>query len=101
LTNRWHKCQYGEAFLQIAMPTLLPPPERDPDGSDLMASLRARVQRGTHSLTPVDPRTAQYTSAVTGVNELLSKRRNVGGSLQELERLEKIARDLQALARGF
>ena len=83
------------------MPTLLPPPEKDPDGSDLMASLRARVQRGTHSLTPVDPRTAQYAPAVTGVNELLLKRRNVGGSLSELERLETIARDLQALARGF
>ena len=83
------------------MPALLPPPERDPDGSDLMASLRARVQRGPHPLTPVDPRTAQYAPAVTGVNELLFKRRNVGGSLQELERLETIARDLQALARGF
>lgn len=66
-----------------------------------MKSLRARVERGTHSLTPVDPRTTQYAPAVTGVNELLSKRRNVGGSLQELEQLEIIARDLQALARGF
>jgi hypothetical protein len=83
------------------MPALLSPPERDPDGSDLMASLRARVQRGTHSHAFVDPRTAQYASAVTGVNELLSKRRNVGGSLRELVRLEKIACDLQALARGF
>jgi hypothetical protein len=83
------------------MPALLPPPERDPDGSDLMASLRARVERGTHSLTPVDPRTAQYAPVVTGVNGLLFKRRNVGGSLQELERLKTIARDLQSLARGF
>ena len=83
------------------MPTLLPPPDRDPDGSDLMASLRARVQRGTHSLAPVDPKTAQYASAVTSVNELLFKRRNVGGSLAELEQLETIARDLQSLARGF
>jgi hypothetical protein len=38
---------------------------------------------------------------VTGVNELLFKRRNVGGSLAELEQLEIIARDLQSLARGF
>ena len=83
------------------MPTLLPPPERDPDGSELMKSLRARVERGTHSLTPVDPRTAQYAPALTGVNELLFKRRNVGGSLAELERLETICRDLQALSRGF
>jgi hypothetical protein len=73
------------------MPTLLPPPERDPDGSELMASLRARL----------DPRAAQYASTLTAVNELLSKRRNVGGSLSELERLETIARNLQALARGF
>lgn len=83
------------------MPTLLPPPERDPDGSELMASLRARVQRGTHSLTPIDPRTAQYALALLGVNNLLEKRQNVGGSLAELEKLETIARDLQALARGF
>jgi len=83
------------------MPTLLPPPERDPDGSDSVASLRARVQCGTHSLAPVDPRTAQYAPAVTSVNELLLTRQNVGGSLAELERLEKIARDLQSLARGF
>ena len=82
------------------MPALLPQPERDPDGY-LLASLRARVQSGAHSLTPVDPRTAQYASAVTGVNELLFKRRSVGGSLAELERLETIARDLQSLARGF
>jgi hypothetical protein len=83
------------------MPTLLPPPDRDPDGSELMDLLRARVQRGAHSRARVDPRTAQYAPAVTGVNELLFQRRNVGGSLQELERLETIARDLQALARGF
>lgn len=83
------------------MPTLLPPPEKDPDGSELMKSLRARVERGTHSLTPVDPRTAQYAPAVTEVNELLLKRRNVSESLAELERLETIARDLQSLARGF
>jgi hypothetical protein len=81
------------------MPALLPPPERDPDGSDLMASLRARVQYGIRP--SIDPRAAQYAPAVTGVNELLSKRRNVGGSLDELERLEAIARDLQSLARGF
>jgi hypothetical protein len=79
------------------MPIPLPPPDRDPDGSELMASLRARPQSVWNS----DPRAAQYAPAVTDVNELLFKRRNVGGSLQELERLETIARDLQALARGF
>ena len=79
------------------MPTLLPPPERDPDGTDLMASLRARVSRGPS----IDPRTAEYSPALTGVNNLLENRRNTGGSLAELERLETIARDLQALARGF
>jgi hypothetical protein len=83
------------------MPTLLPPPESDPDGFELIASLRARFQRGTHSHASIDPRTAQYASAVTCVNELLFKRRNVGGSLAELKRLETIARDLQSLARGF
>ena len=63
-----------------------------------MASLRARISRGPS----IDPRTAQYAPALTGVNNLLESRRNTGGSsLAELERLEKIARDLQALARGF
>jgi hypothetical protein len=80
------------------MPTLLPPPERDPDGTELMASLRARVSRRPS----IDPRTAQYAPALTGVNNLLESRRNTGGSsLAELERLETIARNLQALARGF
>jgi hypothetical protein len=80
------------------MPTLLPPPERDPDGSELMASLRARAR----AIQPIiDPRIAQYAPAVTRVNELLLTRQNVGGSLAELEHLETIARALQALARGF
>jgi hypothetical protein len=81
------------------MPTFLPAPDRDPDGSELMNLLRARLRGGIHP-SP-DPRTAQYAPAVTGVNELLLKRRDVGGSLTELERLETIARDLQSLARGF
>lgn len=82
------------------MSTLLPPPERDPDGSELMDSLRARVRSGIRPR--LDPRTAQYAPGVTAVNALLLKRSNAGGcSTQELERLETIARELQALARGF
>lgn len=87
--------------MPCSMPILMPKPEKDPDGSDLMASLRARAQRGTHSLSRVDPRAAQFAPTLDAVNELMLKRRNVGGSLAELERLETIARDLQALARGF
>lgn len=79
MTNRAHECEHGTGPTVLCfMPTVLPPPERDPDG------------------------TAQYAPALTGVNNLLEKRRNTGGcSLAEPERLETIARDLQALARGF
>ena len=79
-------------------PTLLPPPEHDPDGSELMASLRARVASGG---TQNDPRAAQYQPALVAVQALVLRRRDLGGSLAEHERLERLLRDLQELARGF
>lgn len=84
------------------MPALLPPPERDPDGSELMDSLRARIGPGKYHSVLSSARDAQYYDAVTEVNKLLENRRNSGGcSTRELEQLEAIARDLQSLARGF
>jgi hypothetical protein len=80
------------------MPILMPEPEKDPDGSELMKSLKLRTQSARHTQ---DSRALQFRPALFAVNELLLKRRNVGGSLAEMERLETIARDLQALARGF
>jgi hypothetical protein len=79
-------------------PTTLPPPEHDPDGSELMASLRARVASGA---TQSDPRASQYQPALAAVQALVLRRRDLGGSLTERERLEAIQRDLQALARGI
>jgi hypothetical protein len=63
-----------------------------------MASLRARVASGAPQS---DPRTAQYQPALAAVQALALRRRDLGGSLAERERLEAIQRDLQALARGF
>lgn len=75
----------------------LPPPADDPNGDLLMASLRRRVAGGGAS----DPHAAQYAPALAAVRDLLARRRSVGGSLQEMDRLEAVQRDLQALARGF
>lgn len=75
----------------------LPPPADDPNGDLLMRSLRQRISGGGSG----DPHAAQYAPALAAVRDLLAKRRNVGGSLQEMDRLEAVLRDLQALARGF
>lgn len=85
-------------------PTLdRPDPNHDPDGTLLMASLRARMASGSTfaPAEPPDSRSAAYRPALGALNTLLLRRRDVGGSTQELETLERIARDLQALARGI
>jgi hypothetical protein len=79
-------------------PTTLPPPEHDPDGSELMASLRARVASGA---TQNDPRTAQYRSALAAIQALVLRSRWLPAAAAEHGRLKAIQRDLQALARGF
>jgi hypothetical protein len=63
-----------------------------------MASLRARVASGG---TQNDPRASQYQPALVAVQTLVLRRRDLGGSPAEHERLERLLRDLQALARGF
>jgi hypothetical protein len=76
-------------------PTLLPPPDHDPDGAHLMASLRARIS-GAHP----GRRTADYGPVLAAIAELVARRRDVASSA-ERGRLENLHRDLQALARGL
>lgn len=80
-------------------PTLLPPPEHDPDGLHLMASLRARITTGAAS--PVSVRTDHYQKPLIALAQLIGIRRNHGAPTAELQRLEACQRDLQSLARGI
>ena len=77
-------------------PATLPPPDHDPDGDLLMASLRARLGTGASS----DRRTADYRPVLAAMSALVARRRDVGSSA-ERGRLENLQRDLQALARGL
>jgi hypothetical protein len=77
-------------------PTTLPAPDHDPDGLQLMASLRARTAGHSES-----SRAKEFRPALFAVCQLALDRRNAGASQAELQRLEAIQRDLQALARGI
>jgi hypothetical protein len=77
-------------------PTTLPAPDHDPDGLKLMASLRARIGGGS-----TDPRAEHYKPLLAAVQALFNKRRDTGAPRAELQRLESLQRDLQALARGL
>jgi hypothetical protein len=77
-------------------PTLLPPPDHDPDGAQLMASLRARIG----GASSIDRRTADYRPVLAAIAELVARRRDFASSA-ERGRLENLQRDLQALARGL
>jgi hypothetical protein len=61
-----------------------------------MASLRARIGGGA-----TDLRVEHYRPLLAAAQSLFNKRRDIGAPRAELQRLESLQRDLQALARGI
>jgi hypothetical protein len=79
-------------------PTTLPDPDHDPDGLKLMASLRARLSGGSNT---VSAKAERYQPALAALARLVANRQDQGAPRAEIQRLESLQRDLQALARGI